>query len=583
MMLAGEGSQALSQADKAHGQSTMLQHLCHAVIRADVVRINPHALSHEERIIAPLLAALYLEAVQQLAEYQLNQLIQLLIELLDVMACLDSQARQVDAGKAQVAPATGNSFLRVVHVAHNPGTAAHICHLGVIIPRLVILQVKRCIQKAEIREQPLGGGLHGLLEQIVVRIPRIVVDTFLDLENLHRENRRLTIAKPSLGSLQQVAHHHPRLRGGIRAVVDGAERHLGTGTGIHGVQVVNQCLHGLEGSPVRSIQCRLHRKLVGTLRLIRGNPLKVVACLMMRQEIHQPLTVLVHIGHGNLHRNTAANLPGQQAGILHLHHENRSHEGSQILKILLAEGLCHSRSHGIIKIRHRLAAVHLVLIGLNGNARQSRIRADIIWLPEEAMSSRKTALEQLQEVNLAAGLRQHVKILVVDVDIAVSMGCCNILRQNIVVNIILGTLGAIFQHGAHGSIRINIGILTLDVRIGSLLEGQLIIDVHQIPLSLAHLGVLRPVKNERLGSAGVIMLNQHLLHSILDKLHCRNLLAADGSYHIIRKHIQNRPIKGFVDGLQICLVNGVFYLFSDKWDNISIAFSYILHTPTLSV
>ena len=45
-------------------------------------------------------------------------------------------------------------------------------------------------------------------------------------------------------------HHHPALGGGVHAVVDGGKGHLRAGPGMHGVQVVNQRLHGLIGGPV---------------------------------------------------------------------------------------------------------------------------------------------------------------------------------------------------------------------------------------------------------------------------------------------------------------------------------------------
>ena len=51
----------------------------------------------------------------------------------------------------------------------------------------------------------------------------------------------------------------PPLGGGVRAVVDGGEGDLGAGPGVHGVQVVDQGLHGLVGGPVGL----LHRPAAG--------------------------------------------------------------------------------------------------------------------------------------------------------------------------------------------------------------------------------------------------------------------------------------------------------------------------------
>ena len=67
----------------------------------------------------------------------------------------------------------------------------------------------------------------------------------------------------------------------------------------------------------------------------------------------------------------------------------------QGLEIGLSVGLCHTWGHGIIEIGHALPAVHLVLIGLNGDARQRGIAANIVRLAQAAVPGGKAALEQL--------------------------------------------------------------------------------------------------------------------------------------------------------------------------------------------
>ena len=86
-------------------------------------------------------------------------------------------------------------------ISHYSGTAAHVGHLGIVIPLLVELEIKWGIQEGEIRKQPLGRGADGLLEQVEVRIMLVVVNTFLNLENLNREYRGFTIAQPCSGGL----------------------------------------------------------------------------------------------------------------------------------------------------------------------------------------------------------------------------------------------------------------------------------------------------------------------------------------------------------------------------------------------
>ncbi len=101
----------------------------------------------------------------------------------------------------------------------------------------------RRVNKAEIREKAHCRSLHGQLEQVIVRVFRIIVEPFLDLENLHGKDRSFAVAKAGLGGQEQVFDDHTAFRGGIRAIVYGAERHLGAGAGIHCVEVVNQGLH----------------------------------------------------------------------------------------------------------------------------------------------------------------------------------------------------------------------------------------------------------------------------------------------------------------------------------------------------
>ncbi len=99
----------------------------------------------------------------------------------------------------------------------------------------------------EIREQSLGRGLAGLLEKIVVRIPRVVIHPGFKLEYRDRENSCFPITKPAHNGIHNLPHGKPALRRGIHTVVNGAEWNLGTGTGMEGIEIMNQCLHGLMG------------------------------------------------------------------------------------------------------------------------------------------------------------------------------------------------------------------------------------------------------------------------------------------------------------------------------------------------
>jgi len=83
------------------------------------------------------------------------------------------------------------------------------------------------------------------LKEIVIRRTFLGVDAFLDAEDMNRKDRRFAVSKAGLGGFKQVAHHHAGFRRGIHAIIDGRKRYLCACAGIHGIQVVNQCFHGL--------------------------------------------------------------------------------------------------------------------------------------------------------------------------------------------------------------------------------------------------------------------------------------------------------------------------------------------------
>ena len=196
---AGEGFQGLGQADEADAEGAVFQDFGHAVVGAQLLGVDPDALAHEEGVVPDLLGALNLEPVEQLADDQVDALVQNLVELLDIALGLQADAGQVDGGEAQVAPAAGDFLGPVVDVAHDPGPAAHVGHLGVVVAGLVVLEVKGRVQEGEVGKQPLGGGGNGLLEQVVVGLTGVVVDAFLDLEDLNGEDGGLAVAQARVG------------------------------------------------------------------------------------------------------------------------------------------------------------------------------------------------------------------------------------------------------------------------------------------------------------------------------------------------------------------------------------------------
>ena len=145
----------------------------------------------------------------------------------------------------------------------------------------------------------------------------------------------------------------------------------------------------------------------------------------------------------------------------------------------------------------------VILIRLDSNACQRRVRTDVVRLAQEAVAGGKTVAEQLQQVNLTAGGGQRQKIQIVDVDItlAVCLGVCRIEDEHLVE--LLGTLGAVLEHGSHRGITVDIGVLALDVVLERGLERQILVHLHQTGVHLTHAGALVAVQDVLLGRAGM--------------------------------------------------------------------------------
>ena len=254
---------------------------------------------------------------------------------------------------------------------------------------LIVLRVERRVQEREIREHALGRYPHSQLEQVVVGLARIVVDTLLDLENMDRENRGLAIAQAGFGGLQQALHDQPPFRRDVGAVVERGKGHLRAGTGVHGVEVMDQGLHGLIG---------IAPGLLDRILAHKTQHLGCGACVHVT--LQQTADRLV--------KPIVAGKAGDRAGLLLGVLDDGLAQQFAVLLIQIdldglgqiigksaAEGLFDAGRHGIVEIGDGLAAVLVVLVGLQCDAGQGRVRANVIWLAQEAMSGGEAALEQL--------------------------------------------------------------------------------------------------------------------------------------------------------------------------------------------
>ena len=411
--------------------------------------------------------------------HQIAQAFQLLKEPAHVSLGLDGDTGQIDGGEAQVAAAGADFPGGIIHIADDAGAAAHVGDFGLGMAFFVILLVEGRVHKAEVGEQALGAGADGQPVQVVVGVAGVEADALLHAEDLDGENRRFAVAQTGLGGQHHVAHHHAALGGGVHAVVDGGEGHLRAGTAVHGVQVVDQGFHGLIGG------------LVGLLLRVlpdEGNDLVQLVLRSAGQELlhlfrHQ--TIHVRIGG---QRNLLAQLVYDSAGLIRriLHAAQQLQRPIQIVPETLAVGLLDAGGHAVIEIHDALAAVLIVLVGLNGDAGQRGIAVDIVGLPQHAVTGGEAAVEQIQQVDLAAGGGQGVEVQVVDMDIPVMMGSRKTGIQHVHFIELLRAFAAELEHTAHGGIAVDVGVFALDVAVHRVLAGDVLEHLHQTGVHLAH-------------------------------------------------------------------------------------------------
>ena len=397
---------------------------------------------------------------------------------------------------------------------------------------LIILEVERRVHKREVREQALGAHAAGQAEQVVVRIARVIADALLHAEDLDREDRRLALAQAALGHQQQVAHDHAPLRGGIHAVVDRGERRLRARAGMHGVQVVDERLHRLIGATLRLAVAAVDRVAHDAVGRLAVGHLKQAAA----QLVFKRLVGLERRHEAGFRLDLAQQrLRVVVAGMVH---EHQVKARAQRAAVLLDVGLRHARGHVIVEAGNRLAAVLVVLVGLDRDARQRGIAADVLRLAQHAVAGREAARKQLRQVDLRAGRRQRQEVEVMDVNVSLAVRPCMLGIEHIHVVELLRALAAVLEHRAHRGIAVNVRVLALDVGIRRVLERDVLQDVHQAGLGLPRAAALRPVENVGLGGLGVALINENLLHHVLhalDRRHVDALVAVHLARHDARQ------------------------------------------------
>ena len=128
-------------------------------------------------------------------------------------------------------------------------------------------------------------------------------------------------------------------------------------------------------------------------------------------------------------------------------------------------------------------------------------------------------MEQIQQIDLAAGGRQGIEIQIMDMDIPVMMGSRKTGVQHVHFVELLRALAAELQHAAHGGIAVDIGVFPLDIAVHRVLAGDVLKYLHQAGVHLAHTAALGAVKDIRLGGTHEALFDQYALHHILHLLH----------------------------------------------------------------
>ena len=141
------------------------------------------------------------------------------------------------------------------------------------------------------------------------------------------------------------------------------------------------------------------------------------------------------------------------------------------------------------------------------------------------MTGVEAVLEQLLQVDLAARHGKRVEVQVVDVDVAVHVGAAVLGLEHHHRVEVLGRFRAVLEHGAHGGIAVDVGVLALEVGFLSRAEGDIAERVHEARIDFADAGTLGTVKDVALGGIAITAFRQRLFDGVLDFFDVRLVLA----------------------------------------------------------
>ena len=287
---------------------------------------------------------------------------------------------------------------------------------------------------------------------------------------------------------------------------------------MHGVQIVDKALHRLIGVAVcfalGTVSCHLNQSCC----LWLGNLIMAAQALYNR---------CIEFLCSNLQARTAAGL--LLCFLQHLCNRLLFILGVQVVLntfhqfvgVCLFKGLFYTQRHSVIKVRDALSAVLVVLVGLDGDGCQCRIALDALWLTQKAVSSRKAAVKQIDNVDLGTGGGQRIKVKVMDVDVALAVGFCLCRCQQVGFVVSLGACGTNLQHTAHCGVAVDIGVVTLNVALAGIHTGDFVDGLHQAGVCLSDAGAVCAIEDILLCHLVKAHAHQLMLNNILNLLDFR--------------------------------------------------------------
>ena len=118
---------------------------------------------------------------------------------------------------------------------------------------------------------------------------------------------------------------------------------------------------------------------------------------------------------------------------------------------------------------------------------------------------------------LIGNLRGRTHAFVVEIEAQTRVGQDHVFIgvEHVHLVELLGAFAAVFQHGTHCGVAVDVGVFALDVAVRRGHEGQILVYLHQGGVHLARPGAVCAVQYVSLGGLCVTLLDEHSFYHIL--------------------------------------------------------------------